>query len=68
MPPKIRELISQLESVGFTNHGGKGSHRKFRHKSGVNIIISGKSAADAKHYQVREVSSALEKVTKNAQS
>jgi len=68
MPPKIRELINQLESVGFINHGGKGSHRKFRHKSGVNIIISGKIGIDAKHYQVREVSSALEKVTKNAQS
>ena len=66
MPPKIRELINQLESAGFNNHGGRGSHRKFRHKSGVNIIISGKAGADAKHYQVREVSSALKKVAKNA--
>ncbi|MEX0962670.1 MAG: type II toxin-antitoxin system HicA family toxin [Pseudohongiellaceae bacterium] len=66
MPPKIKELISQLESAGFTNHGGKGSHRKFRHKSGVNIIISGKTGADAKHYQIREVNSVLKKVTKNA--
>ena len=66
MPPKVRELISQLESAGFTNNGGKGSHRKFRHKSGVNIIISGKAGADAKHYQVRDVSSVLKKVTKNA--
>ncbi|MCF6263881.1 MAG: type II toxin-antitoxin system HicA family toxin [Xanthomonadales bacterium] len=66
MPPKIRELISQLESAGFTNHGGKGSYRKFRHKNGVNIVISGKAGADAKHYQVREVNSALKKVTKNA--
>lgn len=66
MPPKIKELISQLESAGFTNHGGKGSHRKFRHRSGVNIIISGKPGADAKHYQIREVNSALKKVAKNA--
>ena len=66
MPPKLRELISQLESAGFINHGGKGSHRKFRHNTGVNIIISGKPGTDAKHYQIREVSSALKKVSKNA--
>ena len=66
MPPKIKELISQLESAGFINHGGKGSHRKFRHKKGVNIIISGKTGADAKHYQIREVKGALKKVTTDA--
>jgi len=66
MPPKLRELISKLESAGFINHGGKGSHRKYRHDSGVNIIVSGKPGADAKHYQIREVSSALNKVSKNA--
>jgi len=27
MPPKIRELIAELERNGFTNRGGKGSHR-----------------------------------------
>ena len=66
MPPNIKQLIRQLESAGFINHGGKGSHRKFRHKSGVNIIISGKTGADAKHYQIREVNGALQKVTKDA--
>ncbi|MBN4054004.1 type II toxin-antitoxin system HicA family toxin [Haliea sp. AH-315-K21] len=66
MPPKIKELISQLESAGFINYGGKGSHRKFRHKSGVNIIISGKTGVDAKHYQIRDVNGVLQKVTKDA--
>ncbi|MGQ0752656.1 MAG: type II toxin-antitoxin system HicA family toxin [Betaproteobacteria bacterium] len=31
MPPKVRELISELERAGFTNRGGKGSHRNFVH-------------------------------------
>ena len=29
--PKIRELISILESAGFENTGGKGSHRNYKH-------------------------------------
>jgi predicted RNA binding protein YcfA (HicA-like mRNA interferase family) len=29
MPPKIRELIAELERSGFTNRGGKRSHRNF---------------------------------------
>ncbi|MBN2493034.1 MAG: type II toxin-antitoxin system HicA family toxin [Deltaproteobacteria bacterium] len=31
MPPKARELISKLESAGFIERGGKGSHRNFVH-------------------------------------
>ena len=31
MPPKIRELISDLERSGFIDRGGKGSHRNFVH-------------------------------------
>jgi predicted RNA binding protein YcfA (HicA-like mRNA interferase family) len=31
MPPKIRELAAQLEQAGFTNRGGKGSHRNYVH-------------------------------------
>lgn len=27
MPPKVRELIAELERAGFVNRGGKGSHR-----------------------------------------
>ena len=59
MPPKIRELIRDLESAGFTNRGGKGGHRNFRHPKGVNITLSGGQGQDAKHYQVREVALAI---------
>lgn len=62
MPPKVRELISQLLSVGFHDRGGKGSHRNFRHPKGVNITISGKPGDDAKLYQIRDVKLAIESV------
>ncbi len=29
MPPKIRELIAALNRAGFSDRGGKGSHRNF---------------------------------------
>ena len=55
MPPKIRELIKQLEKAGFKNRGGKGSHRNFIHPKGIAITISGKLSSDAKKYQENEV-------------
>jgi len=60
MPPKIRELIRDLESAGFVNRGGKGSHRNFRHPQGANITISGAPGQDAKKYQLRDVKRAME--------
>ena len=63
MPPKIRELISELTAAGFENRGGKGSHRNFRHLKGVNITISGRTGDDAKYYQIRDVKRAIEMVT-----
>lgn len=63
MPPKIRELIRALESAGFQNRGGKGSHRNYRHPSGVNITISGRSSDDAKHYQIRDAKKVIESVS-----
>jgi len=63
MPPKIRELISQLQSAGFENRGGKGSHRNFIHVKGTKITISGKSGADAKPYQVKAVKKAIGEVS-----
>ncbi len=59
MPRKIRELIRDLESAGFVDRGGKGSHRNFVHESGVVITLSGKPGDDAKPYQERTV---LEKI------
>ncbi len=55
MPPKIRELIKQLEKAGFKNRGDKGSHRNFIHPQGIAITISGKLGSDAKKYQENEV-------------
>ena len=61
MPPKIRELIAELERAGFLNRGGKGSHRNFAHpKVGKPITVSGAPGDDAKHYQERAVRRAIE--------
>ena len=62
MPPKIRQLTSVLHHAAFTEDSGKGSHRKFRHPSGVRVILSGNLGDDADRYQIREVEEALRKV------
>lgn len=64
MPPKIRELIAQLERNGFMNRGGKGSHRNFEHPDGERLTISGKSGDDAQRYQEKLVREALERLKK----
>jgi predicted RNA binding protein YcfA (HicA-like mRNA interferase family) len=65
MPPKIRELIAELERAGFVDRGGKGGHRNFVHPDARKpITISGKLGDDAKHYQVRAVRLALEELEK----
>ena len=61
MPPKIRELINDLEHAGFINRNGKGSHRNFIHpRISKPITISGSAGDDANHYQVRAVRRAIE--------
>lgn len=65
MPPKVRELIAELEKAGFVKRGGKGSHRNFAHPNAQKpVTISGKLGDDAKHYQVRAVRLALEELNK----
>jgi len=65
MPPKIRDLIKELEHAGFKNRGGKGSHRNFTHPNvSEPITISGITGNDAKHYQVRAVRLAIEELKK----
>jgi predicted RNA binding protein YcfA (HicA-like mRNA interferase family) len=65
MPKKIRELISNLEKNGFTNRGGKGSHRNFVHPNLKKpITISGNDGEDAKHYQEKAVMKVIEEVQK----
>ena len=66
MPPKIRELIAQLEKNGFVNRGGKGSHRNYYHPLCSRIVtISGKEGADAQRYQLRQVTEAVDEVRSN---
>lgn len=61
MPRKIRELIADLEAAGFEDRGGRGSHRNFVHPKVVKpVTISGKAGDDAKKYQERAVSKAIE--------
>lgn len=66
MPRKIRELVTDLERVGFTlTPGGKGSHRKFRHLGFAGaVILSGRDGDDAHHYQEKQVRHAIREVTK----
>jgi predicted RNA binding protein YcfA (HicA-like mRNA interferase family) len=61
MPPKVRELVRLREKAGFTDRGGKGSHRNFVHpKVDRPITISESTGDDAKQYQVRAVNTAIE--------
>ena len=61
MPPKIRELIANLERAGFSTRGGKGSHRNFVHPNvSKPVVLSGNLGDDAKQYQVRAVQLAIE--------
>lgn len=61
MPPKMRELIADLERAGFVNRGGKGSHRKFVHpKVADTVVVSGQLDGDAKAYQIKDVRRAIE--------
>jgi predicted RNA binding protein YcfA (HicA-like mRNA interferase family) len=65
MPPKVRELIAQLEHAGFVDRGGKGSHRNYVHpRLSKPITISGKLSDVSKQYQIRAVRSAIAEVEK----
>jgi predicted RNA binding protein YcfA (HicA-like mRNA interferase family) len=65
VPPKVRELIAELERAGFENRGGRGSHRNYVHPHlSKPITISGKLGDDAKQYQVRAVAHAIAELTK----
>jgi predicted RNA binding protein YcfA (HicA-like mRNA interferase family) len=65
VPPKLRELVAELEGAGFVDRGGKGSHRNFVHpKVARPVTISGSPGDDAKHYQLRAVRLAIEESKK----
>jgi len=48
-----------LHAAGFEQTRSRGSHRRFTHKNGYSLTLSGKPGADAHHYQVSEVMSAI---------
>jgi predicted RNA binding protein YcfA (HicA-like mRNA interferase family) len=63
VPPKVRDLISELERAGFVSRSGKGSHRNFVHARVARpVTISGKSNDDAKQYQIRAVRLAIKEL------
>ncbi len=66
VPRKIRQLVADLERVGFVVvPGGKGSHRKFRHQKFPGaLILSGHDGDDAHHYQERQVRNAIRAASK----
>ena len=65
MPPKVRELVKNLEKAGFRNRGGRGSHRNFVHPNvSKPVTISGKLRDDAKKYQIRAVEKAVQEAKK----
>jgi predicted RNA binding protein YcfA (HicA-like mRNA interferase family) len=65
VPPKVRELIAELETAGFVDRGGKGSHKNFVHpKVARPVTVSGNLGDDAKHYQLRAVRLAIEESKK----
>lgn len=66
MPRKIRQLVSDLERVGFIQvPGGKGSHRKYRHSQYAgSVMLSGKDGDDAHHYQEKQIRNAVREISK----
>ncbi len=66
MPPKIRQLKSELRRAGVLEepHRGKGNHSWWIHPSveDVRVNLSGRDGADAHDYQERDVRKALLRV------
>jgi len=61
VPPKVRDLIHDLEKAGFLKMGGKGSHRKYVHpRVSRPVVISGNPGDDALDYQLKAVNRAVE--------
>lgn len=68
MPPKVRDLIRKLEVAGFRilKGGGKGSHRRFTHPRFPGAVtLSGGEGDDAKKYQQKQVTKAIEVVNES---
>lgn len=68
MPRKIRQLMRDLERVGFVNRGGKGPHRNYEHPRGLRVTLSGHEGDDAKPYQEKQVSLAIDEASAEDES
>ena len=68
VPPKIRELESQLRKAGFVKQAARGSHRKWVHPSGKLVVMSGREGDDAKKYQQQVVEEAVAAAEKHRKS
>jgi predicted RNA binding protein YcfA (HicA-like mRNA interferase family) len=66
MPRKLRELRSDLRRSGWVSVRQTGSHQTWQHPElpGISIRLSGNDGDDAKPYQERDVSRAIEAVEK----
>jgi predicted RNA binding protein YcfA (HicA-like mRNA interferase family) len=65
VPRKIRDLIRELESAGFLQRVGKGSHRNFSHPKVIKVVtIAGKLGDDAKSYQELAIQAAIKEAKK----
>lgn len=67
MPQKIRDLLKLLKNSGFTEipGAGKGAHRKLVHSNYPGAVtVSGKLGDDAKQYQEKQVTQAIDVVQK----
>jgi predicted RNA binding protein YcfA (HicA-like mRNA interferase family) len=64
MPPKIRQLKSQLSKAGFVMRPAKGSHTYWTHPMlpGTSVTIAGKDGRDAKPYQIKDVEEHLKRL------
>jgi predicted RNA binding protein YcfA (HicA-like mRNA interferase family) len=63
MPKKIRELKQILRKCGFTEIAGKGSHTNWTHPDYMGkLTVSGQDSADAKRYQEKDVSRAIQEI------
>lgn len=61
MPPKVRDLVRELERAGFSDRGGRGSHRNFIHpKVRKPVTLCGQPGDDALRYQEKAVRLAIE--------
>ncbi len=58
MPKKLVVLLTALAKAGFTNRGGKGSHRNYEHACGIRLTVS-VHKGEAKPYQQRDIEEAI---------